>query len=477
MSIGSILNSARSGLLASQRAVEVTSNNVANAQTPGYTRQRLDQTAAIPTRFPDGEYGAGVVVRGTERARDSFLDAAYRRASSDAAGGRVRADGLSRMESILGEPSDTGIGAALDAFYSAWSDLAARPTAGGVQGAVQQAGQRLATQLNRVAGQLDDLQTETRARLGSAVDEVNEIAQAVADLNRQITAQESGGQTANTLRDTRDAKLDRLVELTGATVVPQANGSVSVLMGGLSLVDGTEVRPIVATMNGSVSDVARAVDPTRSVEIGGELGALRKLSVTDIPAMLNDLDALARGLVESVNAVHRTGATWSGTPPVAAAAGDFFAADATLTPETDPLRTARGIRLDSAVATSSSAIAASAFTATGPGDNTVALGLASLRTGAAAFTNPDGTPRVSESAANFLQRVATGVAFTARSVADRAEVDASMQTQAETRRQEVAGVSVDEELVRLIKFQQSYAAAAKMIQTADRMAQTVLELR
>lgn len=476
MSLSSILNTARSGLLTAQRAVEVTSNNVANANTEGYSRQRVDTAAELPTRFPEGEFGAGVRVMGTSRARDFFLDSSFRRASADASGGRVRSEALARMESIIGEPSDTGLGASLDAFYGAWSDFAARPTASGVQGAVQESGAKVAQQLNRTANQLDDLQVETRQRLTAAVDEVNEIARAVADLNRQIVSAEAGGQSANTLRDARDMKLDRLVELTGADVIEAGNGSVGVLLGGLSLVDGTEVRPLAATTVNGITEVTRASLTTRPVAIGGELGALRQLSVKDIPALRDDLDALARGIVDSVNALHRQGVTWSGTPPVATAAGDFFASDPLLTSETDPLRTARGIRLDSAVAASSSAIAASAATATGPGDGSIALQLAGLRTAPVAFTNPDGSPRVSETAGTFLQRVATDVAFTTRSVADRSEVDGAIATQSDSRRQSVSGVSVDEELVRLIKFQQTYAAAARLISAADAMAQTLLDL-
>ncbi len=477
MSINSILNTARSGLLTAQRAVEVTSNNVANANTLGYTRQRVDTAAEIPTRFPDGEFGAGVRVIGTTRARDFFLDSAYRRAAGDAAGGEVRSQALGRMESILGEPSDTGLGAALDAFYSAWSDLAARPTAGGVQGAVQEAGAQVALKLNTMAQRLDELQVENGQRLQSAVDEVNQIALAVADFNRQITALEGDGQQALVLRDQRDLKLDRLAQLTGGQVVEAENGSVAFLIGGLTLVDGTDVRPLATNTVNGITEVTRANNPAMPIQVGGELGAYRDVSVTEIPRMQQDLDALARGLVESVNAIHRQGVTWSGTPPVATAAGDFFASDPLLAAEADPLRTARGIRLDSAIAASSAAVAASISTATGPGDATVALQLAGLRTGNVTFTNPDGSARATESAQTFLQRIATDVAFASRAAGDRTEVDAAIATQTETRRESVSGVSVDEELVRLMKYQQTYAAAARLISTADRMAQTLLDLR
>lgn len=477
MSLGSILNIARSGLLTAQRAVEITSNNVANAQTEGYSRQRIDTIGATANRTTDGEFGTGVRVIGTSRARDQFLDAAFRRSSAEAAGGRVRSGVLSRLEAVLGEPSDSGIGASLDRFHSAWSDFAARPNAGGTQAAVQQAGAQFAVQLNDVARQVDDLAAETRQRLDAGVSEVNAIATAVADLNRQIAAQEAGGQSANALRDTRDRQLDRLTELTGADVIERANGSVAVLIGGLTLVDGAETSLLAATTLNGRTEVTRVSQSTTPIGIGGSLGALRAASVVDIPRLQADLDALARGVVESVNAIHRQGVTWAGSPPVATPAGDFFASDPLLTAETDSLRTARGIRLDSAVAASPSAIAASGATATGPGDGSIALQIAGLRTSATVFTNADATPRTTESAGDFLRRIATDVAFTTKRITDRAEIDDVLATQGETRRQEVSGVSVDEELVRLMKFQQAYAAAARLISAADAMSQTLLDLR
>lgn len=231
------------------------------------------------------------------------------------------------METIIGEPSDTGLSAALDAFYGAWSDFAARPSASGVQGAVQESGAKVAQQLNRSAQRLDELQVERRVSASSpAVDEVNEIATAIADLNQEIVAAESVA-SANTLRDQRDLKLDRLVQLTGAEVLESSDGSVGVLLNGLSLVDGSQVRPLTTSTVNGITEVTRESLPTRPVQIGGELGALRQLSVIDIPALTAKLDTLTRGIVDGVNAIHRAGADLVGDPRVATPAGDFFASD------------------------------------------------------------------------------------------------------------------------------------------------------
>jgi flagellar hook-associated protein 1 FlgK len=331
--------------------------------------------------------------------------------------------------------------------------------------------------LNRAGEQLASLAGEVRTKFDGVVTEVNDITASIVELNRSIVALEADGHSANALRDQRDVKLDRLAELTGAEVIERDSGSVGVLVNGLMLVDGVDRREIAATIIDGNLEVTRADLPTRPLQVGGELGGIRTASSGDIPRMRAELDSLARGIVESVNAIHRTGVTWSGTPPVATNAGDFFASDPLVAAELDPLRTARGIRLDSAVAANASAIAASPATATGPGDSSLALQLSQLRDRPVPFTDSTGATIATESAGDFFRRIATDTAFLARSVGDRAEVDAALTTQADTRRQEVSGVSVDEELVRLIKFQQAYAAAARMIQTVDQMSQTLLDIR
>src|SRR5688572_10617755 len=128
MSIGSILNTAREAMRAHQTAVQIASQNIANAQTEGYSRQRVDLQAALPTVFPYGSVGTGVDIAGITRARDSLLDFAYR---SDFSGSRMAdttASALAQIQSVFGEPSDTGLRAALDEFWSAWNDLAGDPT-------------------------------------------------------------------------------------------------------------------------------------------------------------------------------------------------------------------------------------------------------------------------------------------------------------------------------------------------------------
>src|SRR5215207_1509166 len=183
MSLGSILSVARTAIQAQQTAMQVMSQNVANAETPGYTRQRAELAANFPQSFPYGNVGTGVTVQTVTRARDALLDVAYRNDAGNAAGSALRRDLLQEVENVLGEPSDIGLSAALDAFWSSWSDLANDPTSGAARSVVQQRGRTLAGMLNTFAQRLGDARSQANLRLDESVRSLNGLADHVAQLN------------------------------------------------------------------------------------------------------------------------------------------------------------------------------------------------------------------------------------------------------------------------------------------------------
>lgn len=298
--------------------------------------------------------------------------------------------------------------------------------------------------------------------------EVNRISAEIGNLNQQIVASESGGNTANDLRDARDRLLDSLGSLVPVSVIDRTDGSNQVMLGGRPLVDGTTVNtlnitaalPLEVRINGETSALRG---------IGGELGALLELANSDIAQVRSSLDDLAAALVDDVNALHVTG--WS---PTAGGAGNW---DPLLGPtgsgvgffSDNPVhRTAGGIRLSAAVAASASAIAVGG-TLNATGDNTVALGIAELRSAAA---SPLGG-----SFGGAYQSMIADLAGATRAAADSADVRSTLMQQAESRREAVSGVSTDEELMRLMRHQQAYTAAAKIVQTVDEMMDVLLNLK
>jgi flagellar hook-associated protein 1 FlgK len=456
MSINSLLNTARDAMRAQQLAVQINSQNIANATTAGYSRQRVELEASLPTVFPYGSVGTGVDVHTITRARDALLDTAYRTSAAGSAAADASNTALSQIQEIFGEPSSTGLSASLDAFFSAWSDLAADPTNSSAKSVVRQSGQTVASTLNQFASQLDQLDQNNREGMNADVGQINMLAKQIAELNNKIVTAQSNGQPANDLSDQRDLLLDQLTSITGGQVVPHANGSVAVYAGGAMIVDDTTVKTL--EMYDGQPPIVRYLGSNTAIQgIGGSLGAKLDISTTQVPTVMSKLDALAKNLVQSVNAIHSAGTTYSGNPPVAGQAGDFF--DATQL-------TALGIRLSSTLAGADD-VAAAGPGALGPGDNTTALALAQLRTTAQTITSVAGT--VTATLGDYFNQTVGTVATATQQAQDEATVQKALTSNADNRRQSVSGVSTDEELVDIIQHQHAYQAAARLVSVVNDM--------
>jgi flagellar hook-associated protein 1 FlgK len=481
MSFG-LLSIARTALSTHQTALQTISQNIANAETPGYSRQEAVLQANTPTSFSFGQVGSGVSIKTIIRKRDLLLDDSYRSAAGQNGEAQMRADLTSQIEGVFGEPTDAGMSNALDQFWNSWSDLSASPNSLAARSVVQQRGRQLAQMFNDYDTALTQQRTSNLERLTNSVDQVNSLASQVASLNAEIVVSESNGQPNNDLRDLRDRKLDDLSKLAGTRVIQQSNGSVSVTIGNSTLVDGASAtklnvkyltpNPLPAT---PLTDVPVAftlgdsLDPVANM--GGQLAALQDVLNTDIPQMRSRLDAMASQLVSAVNTAHSAGYTFSGTTIPGTAAGNFFDAGTVL----NPVRAAT-MKLDTTVASDPAKIAASG-SANGPSDNSVAQSLAALRStdNTVTWTDANGATE-SGSFVAFFRGAMTRLGSTVSEATDRASVTSALTDQAETRRQSVSGVNTDEELVNMMRVQQSYTAASKMIKVADEMLQTLLSL-
>jgi flagellar hook-associated protein 1 FlgK len=356
------------------------------------------------------------------------------------------------------------LNASLDAFWSAWSDLANDPTNTAAKSMVRQAGGTLANTLNRFAQQLDQIDQFNREGMNADVNSANAMARQIADLNTKIISAETGNQTANDLRDQRDVLLDKLSDLVGGQVVEHADGAVSYYVGGRMLIDHDDVKPM--TMNDTYPPTVTMPQNSSPVDgIGGSLGARLKISTTDYPLMMSKLDGIASGLITEVNAIHSAGTTYNGNPPVAAAAGNFF--------DTTTPATARAIKLD-ATMSSGSAVAAAGAGNPGPGNNAIAAAMTALRTTAVSLTDSTGT--TSTTFGDFYSEAVGTVATNVKEATDEATVQKTLASNSDSRRQSVSGVSTDEELVSIIEHQHAYQAAARLVSVVDEMMQTLVEL-
>jgi len=482
--LGSILGVARGAVLAQQSALQVTSNNVANAETPGYTRQRATLTAAHSVLMPNGSFGTGVLVTDVQRVRDTLLDASYRRQSASAAGATVRHDALTQVESVFNEPADGAIGSALDKFWDSWSDLANAPTDSSARAIVVQRGQQLTQAFANTDTGLLSVAADTQTRLGSDVGQVNAIAKQIAALNVSIVSAEVGGHQAGDLRDQRDLQLDALSKLATTTVDERADGSIGVHVGTTTLVDGSsynqlELRgpttvqrrdPDRRLYNAPQWDVAVAGSSTTLRDAGGTIGAAITVLNTDIPAARQTVQVTLESVYDSVDGPYALGysatyeaanpseADWTNADPSrqGSRASFFEGANGVLTPSSMMVRIS-GDDL------------ATGYSRYATGDNRLALDIAGLRTA----TGKVGTKSIGD----YYRASISSLASSTADAASTADASGALATQADTQRQSVIGVSTDEELIQLMKHQQAYAAAAKVVTAVDEMMQTLLGMK
>jgi flagellar hook-associated protein 1 FlgK len=476
MSINSVLGTASLALQAQQALIETASNNIANANVAGYSRQVVDLQPNTPLYTPIGAVGTGVVVQDISRVRDTMLDTNFRTQTATAGKYSTRSDILTSIGQIFGEPSDTGLSNAMDQFYAAWGDLANNPNNPAAKSVVQQRGASVASMLNQFSGSLDQLSSNTLASATDQVRDINNYTSRIAAINKQIVAAEANGTTtANDLRDLRDNAIDALSKIVPVRVIDHDNGSDTIYVAGATVVDGSDSKSF--SLQGPASAISLQMDgrPFITQAPGGALGANLDALHTDIPNAKSQLDSLAAGLVNSVNAIHTTGwtaagdalggANWDQTAPPTGSNVEFF----------DPTKlTAGSISLSTEVASNASYIAAGdAQGATG--NNNVANRIAGLRNDTTTMIKYGSTSETT-SLSEFYRDMVTRVGVATSDATSSSTVYSTLAQQADTQRQSRSGVSTDQELISLTKSQQAYAAAAKVIMTADSMSQTLIDM-
>ena len=452
-SLTNVLGIARNAISAHQIAVQVASENIANAQTEGYSRKRVTLSSGTSIRTPQGPSASGVQIRDVARVRDVFHDQSYRRDAARAGSYGLRRDLMQRVESIFGEPSETGLGSTLDAFWSSWSDLANEPTSSSARNMVRQRGTQVTAVLNRAAAELNTQADAARSRLSTTVGEINRLSGEIASLNDQVVSAEVGGRTASDLRDSRDLAVDRLARLASVTATERWDGSISVLVENTTMVDGGSFKTLAVDSSGaSVTVETSSGTPLSVASEGSALAEILNVINTEIPGVQTQLDDLAAALVSGVNGIYALGA--GGT------AGEFFDSGFTA---------ADTLALSSSIAADASTIAAGYSTASG--DNELALDMAGLQTDSSIAIGA-----TTGSYGGYYRDMIAGIAVTVSSAENSTQVYETLANQSDLRRQSVSGVSVDEELINMMQHQQAYAAATRVVSAVDEMLQSLLNM-
>ena len=331
-------------LQAQQAAMDVTNQNIANANTVGYTRQeaKLVQTAphaGSGYNRPVGGglmMGTGVMVSEILRQRDSFVDQQLRTETAQQKRWQVVSDGVQQVEALFNEPSTNGLGNQLTTFFNAWSELSTNPGSATARAQLQTQAQTVVAAFQDLSQQLEAFRQNQDFRLTSVVSEVNDLSTQIASLNLQIRRSTAVGDNPNDLMDARDRLIDQVVTLTGATYQEQPDGSATVRLGGRILVDGTKANALLAELTPKVSGQAShtvqwAPGGTAVAGLGGTIGALIHLRDGVVADKVSKLNLLASTLVTSVNAQHAQG-RGTGIYASSTTNTDFFDTQRTATP-------------------------------------------------------------------------------------------------------------------------------------------------
>ncbi len=489
-------NTALRGMQAQQRGIYTTSHNIANANTEGYTRQRtvMETTFAYPVpamNRPGGggwQIGTGVDIQETRRLRDEFLDRQLRYENGTLGLWQQRHHILQQVEVVFNEPSDTGLNTLFGQFWDSWQELAKYAESAPVRTTVTDTAKTLAEALNHSAAQLETIKEDIDQIIELKVIEINSLARQVVDLNKQIKNIVQAGDQPNDLFDRRDLLLDQLSEIIDFKLeanivtiddVDFADGQVKILIGDEYLVDidavtnENQINELVSAADGEIqwSSTAAEVD-FNSGEIKG-LQAVRE----DVLTYLEQLDILARGLAENVNAIHSQGYDLGGKEVAGTKYENFFVAYS-IPPSSDDTDasgiTAQNIGINLNLRGNESKIAAAATDAGGgAGDN--ALKIVQLRH--KLFAVEDGTLKETAGGVtfddyykNFTARLGVEAHEASRMVTNQE----TLLDQLDNRKEAISGVSLDEEMANMIQYQRAYQAAARMITTLDSMLDKII---
>lgn len=457
------LEMGRRALFTQQRALDVTGHNIANANTEGYTRQVADMAATLPYTVPAFnspvtplQVGTGVEITQINRIREGFLDYQIRKETSTLEYWESKRDALQKIEVILREPSDNGLRTVMDKFWSSLQELSKNPESEGVRALVRETGITLSNTFNQLSKQLTDLQTDADTSIDIKVDEANTIASQINTLNQQISLLQAADQNANDLRDRRDLLVDQLSEIMDIQFSEDAAGVLTITVGGTNYVDNTfVVNDIVKTGLGATLNWTKA--PAGPVTItGGEIFGLDEVYSTITVNYLADLDNLASTFATNINAIHSAGFGLGAVPPTG---NNFFAGG--------PPITAANIQVDPAIIASLNNIAAATLAANVPGDGSNALAMAQLKQ---ALTMNAGTTTYDD----FYRSLVSQLGVQSQEAIRMSDNQGFLLNQLKNNRTEVSGVSLDEEMTNMVRFQQSYNAAARLVTTMDEMIDTVV---
>lgn len=497
------LETAKRSLMTQQTALQTTGHNVANANTAGYSRQVVNMIASKPMEAigmmrsnAPGQLGTGVEFNSITRIREGFLDTQFRNENKTYGSWSIQLDTLQKLETIVNEPSNTGLRAVMDNFWKSWHDLSENPEDITARKLVRETAKAVTDAFNQTGRQLDELSADITENIGVKANQINTALETISSLNLQIRRIEGIGDNSNDLRDQRDLLMDELSKIINVTSQETADGGFQVSMGGTVLVADNAFTPV--TVEGL--QASAAAGDLNGGEVFGMIVS-RDQYVANYQQQLNTLvNGLANGdikvtipagsvlpdnttldgitytgaartlasdltvTVNGLNGLHQLGYTMMDPPT---AGGVFF-----VSKDGGPI-TAGNIQLSEDILADAGSIASSMRTAGTPeavvkGNKNLAMLIAQFSEMKIDYSSVSaGSVTTLGTVNDFFRSVVGQLGVEAEEAQRQATNSKIVVDQVDSRRQSVSGVSLDEEMTNMIKFQHAYNAAARFMTTLD----------
>jgi len=466
MSINIILNSGRTALFTQQKAIAITSHNIANVNTDGYSRQRVNMATNEPYASPPGQTGTGVKAAEIQRIYDRFVGAQINDENQKLGSWEAQNGLLERVEIIFDESSGYGLNRAMSEFWNAWQDMANNPSDHAGRTALLSKSETMTSIFNNIYSNLTQIQKDIDISTTGTIKEINSIAERIAELNEKIARIEVSGQNANDHRDSRDLLLKDLSFMIDVNSFENSDGTVTVLTaGGRPLIENISSWNLSTQTNDSgLRDIVWTDSDGNMVDItgdisGGELNGWLEVRDVIIPDYLSKLDELAEGIITDVNNLHRAGFGLDDVVDDDGAGRNFFTAETS----------AFNMSVDSDILNDTKHIAAAGIGDELPGGNSNAIAIANLQ-------NKVTMNGESATFDDYYNSLVSDVGSMSQKTKVNFDHQSLMVTHLDNYRESVSGVSLDEEMTNLIKFQHGYNAAARLITVADELLDRVINM-
>lgn len=450
---GSLLSSlfiASQALDVDQGAIDVSANNIANANTPGYSREVVDLSENTPVETANLTYGTGVNLEQIQSIRDQVLTLQIAEQTAQQSGAQTELNALQQVEALFSTPSQ-GIGADISAFFNSISQLSTDPSNAALRSAVITAAQNLAISFNQTSQSITTNQLTLNQSVSQTVDQINTLTQQIAHINAQVGAMQQLGKDPGGLEDQENQLINQLSQLTSVSETQTQEGLTLTTGNGTALVVGNQSYALqVQTGASGMQDVfSNGQDITSAIQ-GGILGGTIQVRDQDLPGLLNQLDTLAGQFATSFNTAQAAGFDLNGNPGQAlfsVTAGPGAAASFSL------------------ATTNPNAIAASSDGSQGSNGNVANLMAVSTQ------PLPSG-----DTPTNSYAAIVSQSGILAKQA--QAEVTASTTSinQLSDQLGAISGVSINEETTNLLNYQNAFSAAARVVSTVAQLTQTVLNM-